>query len=221
MVAEARQVFGTYTAAANVLQTMFTTTNPTRLREMAIRNGHASSTARVKLYINTFNYLTVDIPPLDGIPLDVGAFIAGGTGVQMSSNLAGSVLTFADSWIDDVNNPAGGPTLVGARGYYAPGAPNTVVAIWTPPVGGSFVHRLHEVALSNLSLTNTYRFTLWWGTAGYPFFSIALGPDETIPFVFKSQTFSNTPLGLAVDATDNVTQWHYTGTTDVNNVAAV
>lgn len=219
MATALRAATGYHDTGANVAKTVLTTTAPARLRRLSVRNTSSANTAKVTLLINTYTYCVFQVPPLDGYSVTVRGYVGGSTSVQLTTDQSANTVGYALSYVDDVNTPSGGIALTGARGYYAPGAPSTVTAIWTPPATGN--HRLTEVALANVSSTATYRFTLWQGTSGYPFFSASLAPGEAYPFDFDDVFVTNTALALSVDAPDNVTQWHYTATTDANNAAGV
>jgi hypothetical protein len=210
-----QSVAGTYTTAAGGLQTLATTTNPSRLTEIGVY-GHATLTVPVKatLYVNTYTYLTATLGPGDGFAVPVDAFIAGSTGVQLAVEAAGQNLVYSKlSWLDDVNSPAGGPQVVGARGYHTAGA-GVAQSIWTTHANGS---RLVEVAFANTSTTTPYRFTLYHSAGGWPFFSVKLDPGQAYPFSMKSLFTGGAQLALVTDAPSSVCQYHVTGIDDVIN----
>jgi hypothetical protein len=206
----------TYTTAAGGLQTLATTTNPSRLTEIGL-SASASLTVPVKvtLFINTYTYLTTTLNPGSGFAVPVDAFVAGSTGVQLAVDAAGQNLVYPKlSWLDDVNSPAGGPQVVGARGYHTAGA-GVAQSIWTTHANGS---RLVEVALANVSTTTPYSFTLWHGTSGTPFFGpIRLDPLQAFVFSMKTLFTGGAQLALVTDAPASNTQWHVTGIDDLTN----
>jgi hypothetical protein len=213
MASGPNSVVGTY-VNAGTLQTIWTPSNPNRLTEVAFA-VHASTPARVtaKFFINTYTYLSIPIDPGEGYALECDGFVGASTGVQISFDAAAQNLAYYKvSMIDDVNSPAGGPQVVGARMYHTAGA-GIAQQIWTPPAAGG---RLVEVALANVGLAK-YKFTLYHGVAGWPFATYSLSPGEAIPIRMKSIWANNAGLALVVDAPASNTQIHYTSIEDIAN----
>lgn len=206
---------GIYTAAAGVLQNVYTPSTDARLRSIGLYNTHSSATIRVKAYVNTYTYFAINLGPGQGYPIRVGRFVPATVAVAISANLGGSFIYWHVSAIEDVN--AGGlpPTLTGLGGYYAPGTPNTLQSIWAPPAGGTQQHRLADLALFNSGASSPIEVTIAINTFNLQKVTLPVD-DGVILDDLHHYINSNAPLQIAANVADNLIQWHYTGIVDVN-----